>query len=307
MQRLHKEKDPTLRSFLTLKTFVPPIDSQESRLEIIEEIRDLVNYKVFDRAEGEDSANIAALRKLAQVEETFTAEEIPDWALDLLREKDGSYGKIGFIYGNFPSWDAKALAKFQKEYATWNFAGEKLRTFSSQFILSDVIESVKSDSYKLIFLITVVIFLTLVVSLRKPALFLAGFLSFAMGIVITVGLLGFLTHFFDFGKIGIYNVIVIPLVLGLGIDGSVHFILSWTSTKKITLRKLLDTTGRNVIASSTTTVAGFVGMFFTTHRGLKSIADLATVGIMTFLITGIIFSMFFSIVFLKRKEIIQKK
>ena len=87
MIRLHKEKDPTLRSFLTLKTFVPPIDSQESRLEIIEEIRDLVNYKVFDRAEGEDSANIAALRKLAQVEETFTAEEIPDWALDLLRKK----------------------------------------------------------------------------------------------------------------------------------------------------------------------------------------------------------------------------
>ena len=156
-----------------------------------------------------------------------------------------------------------------------------------------MIESVKSDSYKLAFLITVVIFLTLVVSLRKPRLFLAGFLSFAMGIVITVGLLGFLTHFFDFGKIGIYNVIVIPLVLGLGIDGSVHFILSWTSTKKITLRKLLDTTGRNVIASSTTTVAGFVGMFFTTHKGLKSIADLATVGIMTFLITCIIFSMFF--------------
>ncbi len=302
MIRLHKEKDPTLRSFLTLKTFVPPIDSQEARLEIIEEIRDLVNYKVFDRAEGEDSANIAALRKLAQVEETFTAEEIPDWALDLLREKDGSYGKIGFIYGNFPSWDAKALAKFQKEYANWNFDGEKLRTFSSQFILSDVIESVKSDSYKLAFLITVVIFLTLVVSLRKPALFLAGFLSFAMGIVITVGLLGFLTHFFGFGKIGIYNVIVIPLVLGLGIDGSVHFILSWTSTKKITLRKLLDTTGRNVIASSTTTVAGFVGMFFTTHKGLKSIADLATVGIMTFLITCIIFSMFFCIVFLKKKD-----
>jgi predicted RND superfamily exporter protein len=111
-----------------------------------------------------------------------------------------------------------------------------------------------------------------------------------------------LTHFFDFGKIGIYNVIVIPLVLGLGIDGSVHFILSWTSTKKITLRKLLDTTGRNVIASSTTTVAGFVGMFFTTHKGLKSIADLATVGIMTFLITCIIFSMFFCIVFLKKKD-----
>ena len=302
MTRLHVEKDSTLRSFLTLRTFVPLLDSQEARLEIIEEIRDLVNYKVFDKAEGEDSANIVALRKLAEVERTFTAEDIPDWALDLLREKDGSYGKIGFIYGNFPSWDAKALSKFQREYGNWDFDGEKLRTFSSQFILSDVIESVKSDSFNLAILITIVIFASLVISLRKPALFLAGFFSFAMGIVLTLGVLGLLTHFFDFGKIGIYNVIVIPLVLGLGIDGSVHFIISWTSTKKITLRKLLDTTGRNVIASSTTTAAGFVGMLFTTHKGLKSIGDLACIGIMTFLVASVVFSMFFSIVFLKKKE-----
>ena len=109
MVRLHVDHDTTLRSFLTLKTFVPPKDSQEKRLEIIQEISELAEARVFDRAVGEDSANIATLRKLANVESTFTAEDIPNWALDLLREKDGSYGKIGFIYGDFHSWDAHAL------------------------------------------------------------------------------------------------------------------------------------------------------------------------------------------------------
>ena len=65
MVRLHVEHDSTLGSFLTLKSFVPPKDSQEARLEIIEEIRDLVEARVFDRAEGEDSVNIANLRKLS--------------------------------------------------------------------------------------------------------------------------------------------------------------------------------------------------------------------------------------------------
>ncbi|MBR3852518.1 MAG: MMPL family transporter, partial [Fibrobacter sp.] len=74
MVRLHVEHDSTLGSFLTLKSFVPPKDSQEARLEIIEEIRDLVEARVFDRAEGEDSVNIANLRKLSSVEKTFTAE-----------------------------------------------------------------------------------------------------------------------------------------------------------------------------------------------------------------------------------------
>ena len=301
MVRLHVEHDTTLRSFLTLKTFVPPLDSQKVRLEVIEEIRELVEARVFDRAEGEDSANVATLRNLAAVENTFTAEDIPDWALDLLREKDGSYGKIGFIYGDFPSWDAHALHRFQERYGHWNFDGEELRTFSSQFILSDVIDSVKKDSFRLALVIILVIFGTLVISFRKPKLFLAGCISFGMGTLLTLGILGFLTDMFEFGKISIYNVIVIPMALGIGIDATIHMITSWISDKNLTLRQLMDTTGRNVMASSTTTIAGFVGFLFTTHRGLKGIGDLACISIAMFLITSIIFTMYLCGSWLKKK------
>jgi len=301
MVLLHKEKVPTLRSFLTLKTFVPPQDAQKERLEIIEEIREFAEARVFDKATGDDSTNIAALRDLAKIEKTFDAKDIPEWALDLLKEKDGSYGKIGFIYGRYESWDAHAVHKFQQDFSNWNFDGEKLRVFSSQFILSDVIDSVKEDSFNLAILITVIIFLTLVISLRKPALFASGFLSFASGILLAVGLMGFLTHFFDFGKIGIYNVIVIPMVLGLGIDFAVHIIMKWTHSE-VGIRELLDTTGRNVMASATTTAAGFVGMLFTAHKGLKSIGDLACMGIMVFLFTSIIFSIFLCATLLKRQS-----
>ncbi|MDR0518203.1 MAG: MMPL family transporter [Fibromonadaceae bacterium] len=300
MTRLHKEKVSNLRSFLTLKTFVPQIAEQNERLGVIEEIRDLVEARVFDKATGDDSSNIAALRDLVLVEKPFTAQDIPEWSLDLLREKDGSYGKIGFIYGSYESWDAKAVHKFQEDYGNWNFDGEKLRVFSSQFILSDVIESVKSDSLKLAVLITITIFASLALSLRKLSLFATGFLSFAMGIVFTMGLMGFLTYFFEFGKISIYNVIVIPLVLGLGIDCAIHFVTSWTSSQ-MTLRELIDSTGRNVIASSGTTIAGFTGMLFTAHRGLRGIGELTCMGIFVFLISGIIFSIFFCSVWLKRR------
>ena len=301
MVRLHVEHDSTLGSFLTLKSFVPPEDSQKQRLEVIEEIRDLAEARVFDRAEGEDSVNVANLRKLSAVEETFTAEDVPSWTLDLLREKDGSYGKIGFIYGDFPSWDAHALHRFQERYGHWNFDGEELRTFSSQFILSDVIDSVKKDSFRLALVIILVIFGTLVISFRKPKLFLAGCISFGMGTLLTLGLLGFLTDLFEFGKISIYNVIVIPMALGIGIDATIHMITSWMSDKDLTLRQLMDTTGRNVMASSTTTIAGFVGFLFTTHRGLKGIGDLACISIAMFLITSIVFTMYLCGTWLKKK------
>lgn len=301
MIRLHVEKDTTLGSFLTLKSFVPPLDSQKERLNLIEEIRELAEARVFDRAEGDDSANVATLRKLTAVENTFTAEDVPSWTLDVLREKDGSYGKIGFIYGDFPGWDAKALHRFQERYGHWNFDGEDLRTFSSQFILSDVIESVKQDSFRLALVIILVIFATLVISFRKPRLFAAGCVSFGMGALMTLGLMGLLTDLFEFGRISIYNVIVIPMTLGIGIDATIHMITSWISDKNLTLRQLFDTTGRNVIASSLTTIAGFVGFLFTTHRGLKGIGDLACLGIAMFLVTSIIFSMYLCGTWLKKK------
>lgn len=299
--RLNVEKDSLLGSFLTLRSFVPPEDSQKQRLEVIEEIRELVEARVFDRAEGEDSTNIANLRQMSAVENTFSAEDIPSWTLDILREKDGSYGKIGFIYGSFPSWDANALHNFQERYGHWNFDGENLRTFSSQFILSDVIESVKQDSFRLALAIILVIFATLAISFRKPKLFISGCIAFGMGTLMTLGLLGFLTHFFEYGKISIYNVIVIPMTLGIGIDATIHFITSWSSNSKMTLRQLMDTTGRNVIASSLTTVAGFVGFLFTSHRGLKGIGDLACIGISVFLVASVIFSMFLCSTWLKKK------
>lgn len=302
MVRLHVEKDTLLGSFLTLKSFVPPQDSQKLRLEVIEEIRDLAEARVFDRAEGEDSVNVANLRKLSAVENTFTAEDIPSWTLDLLREKDGSYGKIGFIYGDFPGWDANALHRFQDRYGRWNFDGENLRTFSSQFILSDVIESVKQDSFRLAFVIILVILGTLIISFRKPRQFAAGAVAFGMGVLLTLGLLGFLTLMFEYGKISIYNVIVIPMTLGIGIDATIHMISSWVSDKNMSLRHLIDTTGRNVIASSTTTIAGFVGFLFTTHKGLKGIGDLACLSIAVFLIASIVFTMFLCGCWLKKRD-----
>ena len=67
------------------------------------------------------------------------------------------------------------------------------------------------------------------------------------------------------------------------------------------LRQLFDTTGRNVMANSMTTIAGFVGFLFTTHRGLQGIGHLACMGIFMFLVTSVIFSMHLCGSWLKKK------
>ena len=301
MVRMHTEHDSTLRSFLTLKTFLPSQADQQSRMEVIDEIKELAEARVFDRATGEDSVNIATLRKLAEEVAPFTVDSLPEWAVDLLKEKDGSVGKIGFIYGRYNSSDAREAADWQDRFGHWEFGGEKLKVFSSQFILADVVRAVKYDSVRMAFVVILVIIIILAFSLRKPKLVAISACSLLVGLLWSAGLLGLMNVLIGLGHIGIYNVVVVPAVLGLAIDSTIHLLVGWTQDPSFTPRALVDNIGRLVMASSVTTAAGFAGALGVEHRGLRTIGELATTSILAFLVASLVFTVFFSIVFLKRK------
>lgn len=299
---LHKEKDPTLRSFLTLKSFLPSQADQEERMEIIEEIADLSSARVFDRATGKDSANIETLRGLVKNVAPFTIDSLPEWALDILKEKDGSIGKIGFIYGKYHSWDALEAAKWQDKFGHWHFGGKDLKVFSSQFILSDVIRAVKADAIQMAVIVLLVVILILALSLRNLRQVLVASISLIIGLLWSMGMLGIINATIGLGHIGIYNVVVIPAILGLAIDSSIHLINSWTQNPNITPRNLLDSTGRLVMASSITTMAGFAGALGISHKGLRTIGELAVSSIFMFLFAALIFTITLSFLYIKRKN-----
>ena len=301
MERMHTEHDSTLRSFLTLKTFLPSQADQQARMEVIDEIKELAEARVFDRATGEDSVNIATLRTLAEEVAPFTVDSLPEWAVDLLKEKDGSVGKIGFIYGRYNSSDAREAADWQDRFGHWEFGGEKLKVFSSQFILADVVRAVKYDSMRMAFVVILVIIIILAFSLRKPKLVAISAGSLLIGLLWSAGLLGLMNVVIGLGHIGIYNVVVIPAVLGLAIDSTIHLLVGWTQDPSFTPRTLVDNIGRLVMASSVTTAAGFAGALGVEHKGLRTIGELATTSILAFLVASLVFTVFFSIVFLKRK------
>ncbi|MGL1902752.1 MAG: MMPL family transporter [Fibrobacterales bacterium] len=301
MVRKNISKDPYLKSFLTLKTFVPEEGEQEDRMEMVEEIAELINARAFSKVTGEDSAMVVKLRGMVDVSE-FTAKDIPEWAIDALKEKDGSIGSIGFIYGKYNSWDANDMKVFQDKYAHWNFGNKDLRVFSSAFITADVIEAVKSDSFKMAIFISIVIFLTLSLSLRNTTMVIISFCSLGFGALWTMGLMGLTNSAIDLGKVCIFNVIVIPTALGVGIDSTIHLLVAFVKHRDDGIKTIMDTTGKMVIASSLTTIAGFVGVLFINHRGMRTIGELAVIGIIAALITSLCITPYLSHKFLGKKN-----
>jgi len=80
-------------------------------------------------------------------------------------------------------------------------------------------------------------------------------------------------------KLGVYNMLIVPLALGLGIDGTVHIYHRYKRLGAGFAKSPLGVTGLAVLASSVTTVAGFAGLLVIEHQGLATIGQLAVLAV----------------------------
>ena len=83
------------------------------------------------------------------------------------------------------------------------------------------------------------------------------------------------------------NVIVLPLILGLGADSAIHFVMRAREENVAT-----DVTGtstpRAVLISAVTTMGSFGTLWLSAHRGMASMGELLTIAIIITLICTLI-------------------
>ncbi len=76
------------------------------------------------------------------------------------------------------------------------------------------------------------------------------------------------------------NVIVLPLLLGIGIDSGVHLVSRAARLRAGSGPLLATTTARAVFFSALTTLASFGSLMITAHRGISSLGALLVVGML---------------------------
>lgn len=83
------------------------------------------------------------------------------------------------------------------------------------------------------------------------------------------------------------NVIVLPLLLGLGVDSSIHYVMRAREGNKGT-----DVTGtstpRAVMISAMTTIGSFGTLWLSAHRGMASMGELLTIAILVTLVCTLV-------------------
>ena len=268
-----REGDPLLRGFTTIATAVPDAAEQERRMEQIDEIYSVLDRRAVQRIDGDEGEVIAELTELTDVE-PFTPDDLPTWSLDQIRERDGAVGGMGLLYGDYTKSDALSVAAFQDAYSTVEVPSGSVRVSTNGFIIADVVRYVQADGKMLALYVSLAILLVLLIDLRnvKAALICLSTIAAAAGVT----LLGMQV----FGiKLGLYNIVVLPTVLGVGIDGAIHIYHRYAEEGVRSTGSVMRSTGTAVAASSLTTAAGFVGLLMIEHNGIKTIGALAVIGI----------------------------
>jgi predicted RND superfamily exporter protein len=83
------------------------------------------------------------------------------------------------------------------------------------------------------------------------------------------------------------NIMTLPLVIGIGVTNGIHVLNRFAEEK--TPGILAKSTGKAVLVSGLTAIAGFGSLILGRHQGIQSLGLVMSIGIATCMIAGLVF------------------
>ena len=127
-----------------------------------------------------------------------------------------------------------------------------------------------------------VVFGLLLWDFRNLKLTLLAMVPLMVGAIWMVGIMQLIGQ-----QLTVMNVIVLPLILGIGIDDGVHILHRYRAEGAGNIRTVFTSTGKAVMLTSLTTMLAFGSLIFATYRGLGSMGSALFIGVGTCFLTSI--------------------
>jgi hypothetical protein len=103
--------------------------------------------------------------------------------------------------------------------------------------------------------------------------------------------------------LNLFNIIVVPSIIGIGIDNSVHIYHRALSERFASVLRVMAGTGVAALLASLTTAVGFGSSLVSHHTGLRSLGILAVTGIaVTFVAATVFFPCLLALLARRRRD-----
>ncbi|MBN2530164.1 MAG: MMPL family transporter [Deltaproteobacteria bacterium] len=301
----HKTDHPAYRinKVLSVNALLPK--DVAAHRERIQQLHKILWSPTLDKAASKETPQGEKLRNARKMVETspWTVQDIPETFKRRFLTVDAKSPRyIVYVWSAGPHDADYRAAKWGKRLddisAQLKAANIKHDKADETLIISWVYEVVKADGAPMLLLASIVVLLLLILDFRKAKDVVL------LVVPLTVGMLGFiavlrLLHI-DFNM---FNVVVIPSVIGIGIDNAVHILHRYRAEGRGSILFVLKNTGAAAFLASITTAIGFGTTVVAHNLGLKSLGVTAMVGIgMTFVGAVIFLPAILSLVELLHKK-----
>jgi uncharacterized protein len=257
------------------RNYVPDAAESARRLQILAELQDRLQGRWIRRVQDPERRRwIEDIRDFRPPERPATLDELPPPLRRNLEAFDGS-GEL--LLGVFPVGERKngevAMAFTSELYGLQMPPGVRGPTGETP-VFAEILWLVTSEGPWLVGLTLLGIFCLVLVD-RKGRMTEALWILLPLicGLTLTLGLMTYLGW-----RLNFFNIVVLPILLGNTVDNGVHYYRRWREmghdTTELQLELFEPVTGAAVTATM-----GYAGMVFANHAGLRSIGDLAVLGL----------------------------
>ncbi len=245
---------------------------EEIKLAKIAEIRELLNDPFMQDVEGE---YIDILQRASQVREPLSMEDVPDFLKNRFVTRDGELGRFVMIYPAVGLSDGRNSIAFKNEIGVIETSdGRTYHAASTSIVAAEMLELMRDESPYMVAATFIMIFILVYIGFRSFRWTIIAMLPLLIGLSWTFGAMIILGLSFN-----MYNLVVLPAILGIGNDNGVHLASRYREEGRKSMSAVLKSTGQHITIGSFTTMLGFAGLLLTNHPGLTSIGVLAVVGI----------------------------
>lgn len=264
---------PTIRKVETFQDRYPlHPDSADRKLEQIARIRDLLDDPFL---EGSADAGLERLRQAAGTSSPISLSRVPDFLKAPFTSADGLTGNMVIVYPSVGLSDGRNSMAFAEDVGRVTLSdGTVYHAGSTSIVASDMLRLMIDEAPLMVALILAFIIVFKMIILRRIRWMVLALLPLAFSFLWLFGLMEAAGWSLNF-----YNLVVLPTILGIGDDSGIHLVHRYLEEGKGSVGRVMRTTGEHVGVSGVTTMLGFGGLLFSIHPGMRSIGEVAVLGI----------------------------
>ncbi len=245
---------------------------EEIKLAKIAHIRKLLEDPFMEDVEGE---YVDILKRASHVSEPLMMEDVPEFLKNRFLTRDGEIGRFVMIYPAVGLSDGRNSIAFKNEIGVVQIDdGRTYQAASTSIVAAEMLELMRAESPYMVAATFIMIFILVNIGFRSLRWSIVAMLPLLIGLSWTFGAMMLMGLSFN-----MYNLVVLPAILGIGNDNGVHLASRYREEGKKSMSAVLKSTGQHITIGSFTTMMGFAGLLLTNHPGLTSIGILAVVGI----------------------------